>query len=368
MALAHDPLPANDPCVVCHTAGDLGALHVGADNGVVQSCFVCHSDAGVPEVRDCVVCHPEKVEPHGYEPADHQSNVGANTISGSYPSGVTYGPVRCDVCHLTELFPEHQRPTASAAADSCAACHPAPVDTLVPDWALGCVEGGCHAVATPQEQHAGMAAAHAIPPESAACAAEGCHDQGDLGAVHAKDNPTGGCAYCHSTLSLPSTNQCVDCHGTPHGDLAAAHTADEPGGMTWANTGAYAPCTQCHHLDIRTEHAKTSSGSLGCDACHAPGGPVEDLGGPWTGQCSACHTSIHPEYDAEHLAYGQDCNSCHGEPEDARDFHRGCNAVPGGGWTAGSAELACHPGPDYVPYPRLPDSGAYWCRTCHPNE
>ena len=323
----------------------------------------------MPSTKNCVTCHPDRIEPHGYFAEDHQSDIAAQSISGGYPGGITYGPIACNACHMTELFPEHQRGTSSSVSDGCGNCHPSPKDSLTPSWSKGCVQGGCHPPATPTAQHAAMATGHALPPADAACAAAGCHDQGDLGAIHA-DAP-GECTVCHSTLTVPTEKIRENCHGQPHGDLSAAHTANEPGGMTWANTGAYAPCTQCHFLDIRDEHAKASSGALGCEACHAAGGPVSQLpAGGWNGQCSACHTSIHPEYDAEHIAYGQDCADCHGDPADARDFHYSCGVSPSDGATPNPEMLPCHVGPDYVPYPRLgaPYTNGYWCRTCHPEE
>ncbi len=356
----------------CH-AGSLTELHSQASTtvaGVTRTgCNVCHTSTAVPTTTDCATCHPERLQPHGYEPADHRSDVGGTLLTGTYADGGTYS-FRCDACHLTELSPEHVRTTSSSKDAACGNCHPTLVDQLVPSWAKGCVQAGCHpSGSADSSQHGKMAVGHTLAPANATCAAAGCHDGGDLAAVH--KGTTGQCAACHSTSGVPTTHVCEDCHGQPHGDLDAAHTANETGGLTWPNTGAYAACTQCHYLDVRTEHAKGSSGSLGCQTCHADGGPVSTLPeGGWNGSCAACHASIHPDYDAEHIAYGQDCAGCHGDPADAREFHRTCGASPAGGWTPNTEVLPCHTGPDYVPTPRLgpPYTNGYWCRTCHPDE
>ena len=89
MSVSHVPLSENAPCLVCHTKGDLGALHLGATDQTNSSCFVCHAGGKVPTTKNCVTCHPDRVEPHGYFAEDHQSDIGSQTLSGGYPGGIT---------------------------------------------------------------------------------------------------------------------------------------------------------------------------------------------------------------------------------------------------------------------------------------
>ncbi len=140
----------------------------------------------------------------------------------------------------------------------------------------------------------------------------------------------------------------------------------------WANTGAYAPCTQCHYLDIRQEHAKASSGSLGCS-----GVPC----GRRAGVRPAERNLEQGVLRVPHLDPSRVRRRAHRLrpglqrlPRRSRRRARLPPVLQRGArqrWhTPNTPTLGCHTGPDYVPYPRLgpPWTNGYWCRTCHPEE
>ena len=424
------PLPGslawNDQCTGCHKSGGLApAVHPASPShasptsgcqgsGCHQSdlvtihastgggCKTCHSTSSVPTDAACGACHASGSF-HGDAAAAHRASQGAP----------------CTDCHLLDLPSEHARLSASSAAEGCATCHPLPGSLAWNDQCTGCHKSGglapavhpaspshasptsgcqgsgchqsdlvtihastgggcktCHSTSSvPTDAacgachasgsfHGDAAAAHQLAPSASSCVTTGCHTGTSLTSIHDDE-----CAYCHGSTA-PTTNECTGCHASdPH---TANHTASETGGMTWAETGAYAPCTQCHYTDVRDEHAKVTSGSLTCAGCHYAGGPV-DLLGPsgWDKRCADCHTTVHAQYNSAHVHYDQDCQGCHGDPVDARDFHyqAGCGSKAPGTNEVGQSQNAtgsCHVGPGAYPY--VPDPGPYWCRSCHPEE
>jgi hypothetical protein len=355
-AYCHDPSypavpqvhtsPPDDPyhdttqaaCDECHQRS-LTVEHYYRGNGL--TCSTCHESSD-PDVQnaiatgdtDCSACHEFGSGGHPYIPDAHLSDIDTDSLSGIYPSG-PYGPYTCTDCHQQELSPEHVRTSSSSAPDDCDACHPTPRDTLSP-WAKGCVEGGCHVVATPQEQHAQQTANHDASTESlnAKCAGSGCHVMTDLGELHLDL----GCLTCHSDTVVPDTKVCEVCHAdkvdgdgnvVEHGYVAADHTGTPPDATIPINSVVYGPyaCMDCHELELAPEHEKTSSSSSVsdpiCGACHPT--PANTLVPAWDKNTCAqdgCHPAgtpqeEHGDVDAAHtrLPSNDKCSGsgCHNE-------------------------------------------------------
>jgi hypothetical protein len=271
----------------------------------------------------------------------------------------------------------------------CGACHPTPYDTLTPSWdKTTCVQGGCHALASPQEQHGGADAAHVRLPANDKCSGSGCHD-GDLAFVH--DGAPTECLVCHDGV-VPTERDCEVCHPDKvdgdgnvidHGYSLTTHAATVASdtisgqiiGSTWTlpplyQTQTYSgqQCVECHSMDLSTEHSKPSSNSApqGCDACHGGGNPPAESFPPpgWTGTCSEgnCHPGQrHTQMLNKHANSNleESCSYCH-------SWGGGSNDVAGAHndyWRAQQLGAA-----EYTPslYPYLPQNGCT-IQFCHNN-
>ena len=149
------------------------------------------------------------------------------------------------------------------------------------------------------------------------------------------------------------TRVCTNCHGQPHGDLSAAHTASEPGGMTWANNGRLRRLHSVPLPRYPDEHAKASSGSLGCAACHAAGGPVQAA-------ARAAGTGSVRRATARSIRTTTRSTSPTARTARVPRGSRGRTGLPSrlqrrpaAGRRRTRETLPCHAGPDYVPYPQL---------------
>ncbi len=366
LSLEHDRRGHGLTCLTCHESTDTRVqIAIAAGDTRCESCHVFDGTTG-----------------HPYIPSAHVSSVATSTISGTYPSGVGYGPIQCQACHVTELYPEHARTSSSAAAAGCGACHPSPRDTLSP-WGKTCAQAGCHAPGSGVGQHERMATRHTLPADDAKCTAAGCHDKGDLGAVHTNATTTTAgvtvtsCNVCHSTTGMPSTKICWDCHPekvdangnvTSHGFDPVRHTATpSPATITIDGTawGPYA-CTDCHSVQLYTEHTKptSSSAASGCGACHPS--PRDTLTPSWDHTTCAqggCHTAtstkpMHASVDTFHTRLSptnDQCalSGCH--TSDLAGIHSaattttagvtytGCRVCHGAGVPVSQNCLSCHP-------------------------
>jgi hypothetical protein len=278
----------------------------------------------------------------------------------------------CADCHAGYPIPNH--PT-----DDCNACH-GPGSPVGGGWDSpaygphGPEELAFNPAITCQYCHGGYSppvpAAHPAPTSSYhQTSIEGCDECHvmTLTIEHYRHTDDSGrpltCSTCHSSTDervrdaiAAKQTSCVGCHDG-HGDVGALHAGTETGTLISPDGGASAACVDCHYLELTQEHAKASSGGLGCSACHRAGGPVCQMARPWNKRCAACHSDTHAQYDQVHIVYGSDCRSCHGEPQDVRAHPTCSNIAPGGVGATGS----CHASRDVVP-------ATTWCRTCHPNE
>lgn len=145
---------------------------------------------------------------------------------------------------------------------------------------------------------------------TAACVSEGCH-VANLVHVHsayADELHVRVCNVCHRSTDpdviaaiAADDKDCFACHS------GNEHHADAD--VSALANGVH-QCGVCHSASLVAEHAKSTSVSAarGCDACHAAGGPAEQLVGAWDGSCTAapCHAADSP--DAPHDYY---CYACH---------------------------------------------------------
>lgn len=278
-------------------------------------CTDCHAGYPIPNhpTADCVACHgPGSPVGGGWSPPSYGPHG---------PDELTFNPaITCLYCHAGYSPPVpglHSAPVASyhrSTGDACRQCH---VLTLTIEHYRYVDDAG----------------------QPLTCAT--CHsstNQRVRDAIAAKQTD---CAACHEV----------------HGNLTALHTASETGALISPDLGASATCGDCHYVSITQEHAKATSGGLGCTACHGAGGPVSQITRPWNKRCSACHAVMHAQYDQVHIVYGSSCRGCHGEPQDVRAHPTCSNIAPGRVGATGS----CHANRDTLPT-------TVWCNTCHPNE
>lgn len=299
---------ASADCARCHDANpdagtDIEPVHASAPAG---PCAVCHANAvRVPDIKaktaECASCHATTgVEYHRTMNAKH-------TFSGFNASCIAAD------CHVSASLPlEHARflgryPTY---ADTCALCHLNSSPTRI-NWSTASADcSTCHTV------HGDVNVIHQAP-GSGECTA--CHETADVRTIH-----TGGCATCHNaTVNTSGTAACANagCHATlsPPSPtkhyVAAPHLANEAG------------CTNCHSMDMKSEHFKTSSGPVSCVQCHE--NKVDSFTSAWDKTCTACHTNRHSDQQVKHRSTNTSCggSSCH-NINDASDIHKG---VQGGG-------------------------------------
>ncbi len=291
-------------CTTCHGI-DASVVHASTPSG----CHACHGADVTPSLV-CSDCHAV-VYPPPHDEVDHSADQSATPN----PTGFT-----CGDCHEMYVIGEHAKPSSSTSGDGCTTCHPSPRDTADP-WAQGCVQGGCHAVGSPSEQHSNETTAHVLPSGAGDCMGSGCHSGASLVAVHA-DAGSGSitsCLVCHAT-GVPSTNECLSCHpgrDEPHSYDVALHTPaldyyddilvfDEHEGV--APTTRYERCSLCHQGDLAALHGGQ------CSTCHPS--PVDEeppgLPLPWNKDCStgACHPAYHDAADPGHTAVPS-CEDCH---------------------------------------------------------
>jgi|GEM_PF-2456946 len=378
------------PCTTCHASTRpevAGAIAAYGQTGAKQGCRVCHGeDAGQhatphelsnPSPSACTLCHsPNLITEHvttrqitcsachgpaatpavaavvaAFAGANPLNPVCTDCHSSSHPemgAAHTAGEAaECRSCHKTVLPEEHARSSSSGAAKGCAVCHPLKAQF---SWSGLCAD--CHqAGGAAPVRHKAIDTAHT---SNSSCSSAGCHVS-DLRVVH--QGATNGCQTCHSADSVPTTSECTSCHASPHPDLAAAHTENEP-----------VECADCHLLVLPDEHARSTSSSSprGCQNCH----PLSS-GFVSTKTCVDCHAAgksapvPHAAADAAH-AVSASCtgSSCHAG--DLRTLHQGtangCKTCHGTSQVPTTKECSgCHPSSPHVVREPYRDS----CANCH---
>lgn len=307
-------------------AGAYGATNVYVDRIVARD-LVAPANLS----PTCSSCHADRVQAHA-----------ANHVAAVTSTVEPVGGNTCGDCHAMDLVTEHVK-TSSAGLRSCTTCHPTPRDTITSAWDRTCQTAGCH-IAAPDIKHANIAAKHAVPAAGAVCA--GCHNAGDLAAIHSTattTTPTGvrtGCLVCHDKTTVPATSDCTVCHFAMGNHPNASHTSTfdlrscdatgchTPTSVTSTGTiSALVPihtehnaaftCADCHSSTNVAVKAAITAGNTNCDACHGAisgAAPHRDLhpanpalvdgsgphyayvtgsapGGSYTSDCAGCHTS-----------------------------------------------------------------------------
>ncbi len=361
---AYGQTGAKQGCRVCHGQG--AGQHLSPhelDNPAPTACTLCHSTNLVSEhvtahELTCAVCHGPLATPAvaavvaAFAGANPLNPVCADCHSSSH-AGLTAAHTAteagdCKLCHQTVLPDEHARSSSSGASKGCAVCHPLKAGFTSSGLCADCHKGGGVAPV----RHQAIDAAHK---SASTCAIAGCHTS-DLRVVH--QGAPNGCQTCHSPTSVPTSSQCTACHASPHPDLAAAHTEDEP-----------AECKDCHLLILPDEHARSSSSSkaAGCQNCHPlPSGFAS------TKTCADCHApgkgapAPHQDIDGAH-AVSTACtgSSCHAG--DLRTLHQGtsngCKTCHGTSKVPTTKECSgCHPSTSHAV--REPYRAS--CANCHP--
>ena len=299
---------ASADCARCHDLNadvgtDIEPVHIGAAAG---PCAVCHANtARVPDITtksaECASCHATTGSDY------HRTMNVQHTFSGFGASCIAAG------CHVSASLPqEHARFLSRypAYSDTCALCHLNTSPTRI-DWNTASADcSTCHTV------HGDIDAIHQAP-GSGECSV--CHETTDVRTIHAA-----GCATCHNaTVDTSGTTACAGagCHAsysppspTKH-YTAAPHLATETG------------CGNCHSMDMKTEHFKTSSGPVTCVQCHE--NKVDGFTTVWNKTCAACHATKHAAQATKHASTNTSCAGagCH-NIADASDVHKG---LQGGG-------------------------------------
>ncbi|GEM_PF-6222712 len=284
---AHTPLPENVNCAGsrCH-GGDLASVHAGTaiemplEGTTKSSCMICHDDETVPTDKNCNSCHDGKTDAdgdvvlHGFKAENHLANPADDHILFD---SIDYGSFACDACHEMAIDVEHEKTTSSSTGQTCVNCHDLPRDSFE-TWDKGCVQGGCHTLATPQEQHVEAESDHQVTAdEAASCETAGCH-AGNRASLHLSAETTVGveprisCMVCHGD-GVPASATCPDCHTVAHAE--PDHT---PGRASCQLSG-------CHDQTVEDTHGV-------CDRCHFQPTPLPD-----DTDCLNCHT-IKTEHEA----------------------------------------------------------------------
>ncbi|MEW5852040.1 MAG: cytochrome c3 family protein [Myxococcota bacterium] len=254
-------------CEKCHDEG-LKKLKVGAD------CISCHEDkhngtlGGGP---DCKKCHTE-----GF--AFQQVNFDHNTQT-KYPLTGRHASVSCAKCHSTA-------PASYAVKETqCVSCHGGQ------DIHAGKLGNDCAKCHTTQGgalkfNHNTMTK-YALTDAHARAQCVGCHF-----VEKTKNDPTPQVDW---TFRSQGTS-CKDCHGDPHGILAASTCARCHGTDDWRTR-----IVDRYH-DVPPFSLAGQHDNLECTKCH--GGAVDRTG---TGtQCWTCH-----KQDDIHAGALRNCAQCH---------------------------------------------------------
>ena len=290
---------------------------------------------------NCTSCHPGNADAHGIGNFSHEATgTAAGMVSGS----------RCDSCHSMAFLTEHNRLSSASAGESCANCHTNidPV-TLAPyapttwsgTWSTtdGCNFGACHQTTTPRQPHTAIVPSHAVTSDPAEASCRGCH-AGDLAVIHANSvagQTVTNCNTCHTLTKYPATKSCTSalCHGgtgvrsvDQHNyDGAPEHTA-APWTTVYQGSGPSVStggkeCSTCHSAELRTAHATTSVGKVGCSSggtgntgCHDNTSLTSRTVAStnWLQKrCTQCHNSgTKTSHDSTFTPHAVDAGSCAG--------------------------------------------------------
>ncbi|MBA4370850.1 MAG: hypothetical protein C0418_04650, partial [Coriobacteriaceae bacterium] len=339
------------------------------------SCAECHASAkytpfSAPGVGDwkknCFECHTPR---HDTISAKHDFSVA---------SSATCGPGAGSGCHETARIDRvHYNATTTpdpAVNNNCNVCHK---DDGKP---LGTLNGGAPANECTDCHGAGGHWDHLATATSDECIA--CHTKA-VGRDVKGPHPT--CNTCHNNPSYPGIkaagrHECVDCHNNalmgdtwtpPDPQHSTGNDSTHTAGSMTTTIGvgsASAACSTCHSAAMKTEHATTSIGAIGCVDCHTNVASVNAsavVASGWAAKtCDECHVTNgpgkHGTYATGHVASSTaGCASsgagCH-PSTDLRTIHSG---------KAGGCQFSgCHDAVGAIPNKKGCGSGG----DCHTNK
>ncbi len=346
----------NIECTDCHDYQGVG-------------CIPCHS----PQEHECQVCHdgsvegaPDRTKITDPYPRGHYRETTHTAMGTPFDEPMTTtedgeASATCKDCHSRDLKNAHTGVTPVQDSDygdgvGCGECHN---DTraqglaqVKADWKKRSCEA-CHTKKSSSPMHDAKVASSVEPSGSAGCAAtgSGCHDDVDLHGVHANapKNCSGSAAKgepgCHNLkleASVPTATACGGgedeaCHADYTND-ALSHKKDRDlhapdSDAPAADTSYYATaCGECHLMarggtSLIDEHARTTSGSIGCRDCHnaLASGVALDADTPdyKSVACDTCHG--HEGLDAAHAG---DLTAAHEAADSAGCANSGVGCHP----------------------------------------
>jgi len=289
----HNSTQSFDACDDCHTSS-LTREHNryrDASNDPLD-CQACHATTASARIKAAIVANNTRCDAC-HDNSDHVA-MHVSPTAGCFGTGCHPASKNLYDVHALYAGPGSERPQFATACDLC---HDNPgVNTATSGTAC---TGTCHSAVT----HSGRTAGHTTTAASASCT--DCHGA-DIVEVHGAYTDLSHCAWCHERADTWSrSGDCLSCHGDGHPHPAADVSALANGERA---------CSDCHSADIVAEHAKatSSSAAAACDACHASGGPRDQIGGSWDLSCStpACHAAgssraVHDNY----------CIACHADTQ-----------------------------------------------------
>ncbi len=297
LAKAHSHLEGISNCTQCH---DLG-------NKVPdQKCLDCHVEIKdlisenrgyhvSEEVRnnDCVTCHNDH---HGlnFDMVRFDEDNFDHNLTG-YELIESHAVIDCKACHVSDYISDpdlkKRESTFLGLEQDCVACHD--------DYHQNTLGNDC-------------ASCHDIIKFRPAPYFD--HDEADYQLWGAHINVD--CIECHPMTTRNGEefqqftdipfNDCVECHDTPHGNMAGS-------------------CIQCHtentfvefvgqklfNHDITEFELRGSHNSVSCFECHDQSLSAEEIfldkAGIEENDCKACHEDVHEG------RFGDDCKKCHSE-------------------------------------------------------
>jgi hypothetical protein len=373
----------NAGCTDCHDYQGVG-------------CIPCHK----PSQSECELCHdgtmknaPDVVRltddyPRGHYRETTHTAMGTDFRQVTRASAEGKAKASCAECHSRDLKRSHSgvKPVpGSPYAEKlrCGDCHndtrTSAVTQVLSKWKARACED-CHGRGSSAPMHDAKVAPAVEASGPAACGAtgDGCHEGGDLHAMH-PDKPaacTGSAAKgepgCHAAgleAQVPTATACgagaPGCHARYRTD-AFGHSGDRkahsPGGAVAADTSYRGiACGRCHHMgddgrSLQVEHdlwtsAKTGVPGNTCRDCHNSAASQDALTEGWPGRqteyaCDDCHGKN--GLGREHVA---DLPGVHGSPSE------GCASTGPG----------CHPTDDLsqVGVPTVTANIHVSCLRCH---
>jgi hypothetical protein len=373
----------------CHgTTPDVHALHKNAAGGC--SLTGCHNYSAQGLKPTTVTCGSGGGCHTAYTSASH------GTITGSestHTAGVTqtgdtsYQSTACSVCHSGQLTVEHTATTSVRtlnATNVCLNCHnnSASTTAITSTWATNknttsaCAQ--CHTGGLARHTDA-SATAHTVTNAGCGNSGPGCHPTNNIASVGSVPTTSSvihnNCARCHSVTgaaswstaligtgnnvrynpAVKSCGQGTGCHLASSYSTSTAnhrigrgdqitgddttHTANATYMASTVTSGtATNVCSDCHIGTLRSEHATTSIGAVGCTTGGSGGGGCHNT---QTGSVAASSAAV----VKSNWASGSDkCSDCHSAQ------HNAIGTVHNGSSTQGCASggAGCHVTADLV--------------------